>query len=93
MVKDEVAAKITEVLHAQLDAIGFERAEILEEEDHDGDPILRIVLYYGKVEPAIDVSPTFSLARHVKDAIRPLGEDRFPHFRHRFPAGLEFKAA
>ncbi len=93
MLKTEVIAKINEVLHAQLDDIGFESADIAEAEDHDGEPVLQIVIKYGKVGATIDPTPTFSLARYLKEAIRPLGEQRFPHLRHEFPDDLILKVA
>ena len=71
MLTAEVIAKINEVLHTQLDDIGFESADIAEAVDHDGDPVLKIVIKYSRVAATIDPTPTFSLARHVKDAIRP----------------------
>lgn len=93
MLREKVVAKINEVLHRQLDAIGFVSAYIEEDEDHDGEPILRIAIHYAKVGAEVDPTPTFSLARHIKDAIRPLGEDRFPHFRHLFPDDQDLKVA
>ena len=93
MLREDVVATINEILHAQLDAIGFVSADIREDEDHDGEPILRIVIHYAKIGNEVDPTPTFSLARHIKDAIRPLGEDRFPHFRHLFPDDQGLKVA
>ena len=93
MIEPSVKTAILKVLHEQLAGIGFEHAEILESQDHYGDPILRIVIVYKKVGAEVDPSPTFSLARYVKEAIRPLGEERFPHFQHRFPEDQDFKAA
>ena len=93
MLTPEVVATINEVLRTQLGTIGFHSADIEEAEDHDGEPVLKIVIRYDSVGAKIDPTPTFSLARHVKEAIRPLGEYRFPHFRHQFPAGLQFEAA
>jgi hypothetical protein len=93
MIRREVRAAITRVLRQRLRQIGFVSAEILEKEDYSGDPILQIIIHYKKVGAAIDPSPTFSLARHVKEAIRPLGEDRFPHFTHLFPEDQDLKVA
>lgn len=93
MLAPEVIEAINRVLHEELDPLGFQRAEIAEDEDHDGDPILRITLHYRKSEDALDLSPTFRLAQVVKAAARPLGEMRFPHFRHQFVEGQKLKAA
>jgi hypothetical protein len=93
MITKEVRAAINRVLRQRLKEIGFVSAEILEKEDYAGDPILQIVIHYKKVGAEVDPSPTFSLARHIKDAIRPLGEERFPHFTHLFPEDQELKVA
>ena len=93
MLSKEVLRAIDAVLHERLDAIGFEHADVKEATDHDGDPILRIVIYYKKIGDAVDPTPTFSLARHIGDALRPFGEERFPHFTHRFPEDQELKVA
>lgn len=93
MIDPRVNAAILKVLKDRLADIGFESAEIHESQDHYGDPILKIVIHYKKVGAEVDPSPTFSLARHIKDAVRPLGEERFPHFQHRFPEDQGFKAA
>ena len=93
MIEPRVSEAILTVLREQLADIGFDGAEINEALDHYGDPILKIVIHYKKVGAEVDPSPTFSLARHIKDAIRPLGEERFPHFQHRFPEDQDFKAA
>jgi hypothetical protein len=93
MVERAVIDAIDEVLRAQLGSIGYERADIAEETDHDGEAILEIVVHYRKIGSQVDPSPTFNLARHVKDAIRPLGDGRFPHFRHLFPEDQELKVA
>ena len=93
MIKAKVRTAINRVLRQRLKDIGFVSAEISEDEDHSGDPILRIVIHYKKVEDGVDPSPTFSLARYVKDAVRPLGEDRFPHFTHKFAEDQELKVA
>ncbi len=93
MLQPNVARAINKVLEDRLKNIGFKRAEIVEDEDHTGEPILKIVIDYDKVGDGVDPTPTFSLARYVKEAVRPLGETRFPHFQHRFPDDQEFKAA
>lgn len=93
MLTPEVVDAINHTLHAELDVIGFDHADIAESEDHDGDPILRITLHYVKSDETLDLGPTFRLAQAVKAAIRPLGETRFPHFRHEFVEGQKLRAA
>jgi hypothetical protein len=93
MIREDVREAIEQVLGDALADIGYEKAEIVEDVDHDGDSILRITVHYNKLEGPVDPSPTFSLARLVKDKVRPLGEERFPHFRHLFPDDQKLKVA
>lgn len=93
MVSKEVQAAIERVLHDRLDRIGFESVDVLETTDHEGDPILQIVIHYRRIGDSVDPTPTFSLARYLRDELRPLGEQRFPHFTHRFPEDQELKVA
>jgi hypothetical protein len=93
MLRPEIIEAINEVLHDKLDGLGFVRAEITEDEDHEGDPILSIVAHYEKSAGPIDPTPTFSLARVLKERIRPLGEERFPHLTHLFSDDQQLKVA
>lgn len=93
MIRDDVRREIEDVLKAQLRPIGYVDAEVLEAVDHDGEPILDIRVHYQKSAGPIDPSPTFSLARLIKDRIRPLGEERFPHFTHLFSDDQQLKVA
>jgi hypothetical protein len=93
MVSEKAQAAIERILHDRLDRIGFEKADIRETADHDGDPILQIVIHYRRIGDSVDPTPTFSLARYLREALRPLGEERFPHFTHLFPEDQELKVA
>jgi hypothetical protein len=93
MLSQGILSTIDAVLRARLQGIGYERADVKEATDHDGDPILRITIYYKRVGDVVDPSPTFSLARHLREALIPIGENRFPHFTHRFPDDQELKVA
>jgi len=93
MISPELRAIVGEVLEQRLGAIGFDSAEIVEDVDHDGDPILQITIHYHKVGDWVDPTPTFSLARHLRAAMREIGETRFPHFTHLFPDDQELKVA
>jgi len=90
---DDVKAIVDRVLHTQLDGIGFVSADVAEAFDHDDDPILQITIHYKKVGVTVDPSPTFSLARHLRNALKEIGETRFPHFTHLFPEDQELKVA
>jgi hypothetical protein len=93
MISDDLRTIIDTVLQRELGGIGFERAEIAESTDQDGDPILVITIHYRKIGASIDPTPTFSLARHLRSRMREIGETRFPHFTHLFPDDQELKVA
>ncbi len=93
MISSKLRKVIDRVLEARLSDIGFESAEIAEDFDQDGESILQITIHYRKVGSSVDPSPTFSLARHLRAAMREIGETRYPHFTHLFPEDQELKVA
>ena len=93
MIAPDVRKVIELVLQERLKPLGYDRADIVEDRDHDGDEVLRITIHYKRVGASVDPTPTFSLARHVREAIGALGEHRFPHFTHLFPDDQELRVA
>lgn len=93
MTLEELRGVVDGVLRTQLDKIGYESSDVAEAFDHDGDPILQVTIHYRKIGQAVDPTPTFSLARHLRAALRDRGETRFPHFTHLFPEDQELKVA
>ncbi len=93
MISEEVRNTVNDVLAAQIGALGYDRAEIFESEDHDGDPILKIDIHYRKMVGKLDLTPTVSLTRYLREALQQKGEPRFPHLQHRFAEDQQFKAA
>jgi hypothetical protein len=93
MIPARVRTTVNRVLKRQLAAIGFERADLAEDVDHDGDPILRIIVHYKRVGDSVDPTPIFTLAGRLREALAEVGEDRFPHFQHLLPDDQEVKVA
>ena len=63
---------------------GFTHADIRPGFDHDGDPVIFVDARYELKPEPLDPRVTFGLISDVRQAIEALGEDRFPHVRHRF---------
>lgn len=60
-------------------SVTIEDVEIDEDVDHDGDPILRVRVYYtntgGALPPREKVA---GMVRHLRPALAQIGEPRFP---------------
>ena len=84
---------VDRVLRERLLSMGYESSEVAEDFDHDGDPVLTIRVHYAKVGDTVDPTPTFSVVRHLREALETVGERRFPHLRHLFPEDQELKVA
>lgn len=93
MITPELAKVIDDVLREELADIGYVSAEIVEDVDHDGDDILRVIIAYKKVGDSVDPTPTFLVTSKLRKAMRAIGEYRFPHLRHLFPEDQDLKVA
>lgn len=93
MISIELRQTIERVLEENLKDIGYVGADIVEDIDQDGDPILEIDVNYRKVGAWVDPTPTFGLSVAVRDALRAIGENRFPHLKHFFPDDQDLKVA
>jgi len=79
-----LSRKIEEVLRARLTPYGLSSVKVYPDEDHDGEPVLRIEARYDLSERPVDSRETYAVGKEVWDAVRQMGESRFPHVRHLF---------
>ena len=84
IVKKIVVTAIERILRKRMGSYGFERVAVSTGVDHDGDEVLFIDAEYKYLKRPIDVRATVGLTNELRDALERLGEDRFPHVRHRF---------
>ncbi len=54
---------------------------VKEELDHDGDPVLRLLITFRSPGDRLDPGSVAGLIRHLRRALEEHGEERFPHIR------------
>ena len=84
-VTQEVIDAITDVVTQDMRPFGIKSVVVTAGEDHDGDAILVVEARYSRSEEPIDPHVMAGLTTKMRDRLWALGEDRFPHIRHRFP--------
>lgn len=77
--RPEVREAIEGVLRERFDMVPITAVEVEEDEDHDGDPILRIRMVYDAEVEDLDLDRLVSITRHLRNRLWELGEERFPH--------------
>ena len=80
----KVATAVNSVLRKRMGPYGFVRATVSTSVDHDGDEVLVIDAEYKYQKRPVDVRATVGLTSELREILETLGEDRFPHIRHRF---------
>ena len=80
----EVVAAIDAILRARMARWGYTHADIRPGYDHDGDPVVHVDAHYALRSEPLDPRAALGVDGEVIDAIQALGEERFPHIRHRF---------
>jgi hypothetical protein len=81
-VDSRVAETIQQVLKGRLAPLGFKHADVQAGEDQDGDPVLFVDAYYRLTKTPFDPDATLTLPAVLRQALRAIGETRFPHVRH-----------
>ena len=81
----EPAKSIEDVVRAHFDQIDIKSVLVREDNDHDGDPILRVYVVVDLRDQKIDGSRLKGLVRHVRSALTLQNETRFPVFTFMTP--------
>ena len=83
-VSTAVRDAVRDVLVERIGAMGLRNVEVYAGQDHDGDPVLIVEAYYDFSERPVDARSMYGLTRHLRGALRQVGETRFPIVRHHF---------
>lgn len=76
--QDQTLNAIETVLMRQFDRLGLVSVDAKGAFDHDGDPILRVIVVYEADKTSLEPSRLSGLVRHLRPALAEHGEDRFP---------------
>lgn len=74
---NEVKPVIDRTIRSHMDGFGVVDVEVEESEGYDGDPILRIGVVIDRLRQ-LDGRMVNSMVGVLRDALAPLGEERFP---------------
>ena len=76
---DEIVRPVVEQQLAPAQIIGL---TVEEDEDADGDPVLRIEVIFEAENDRLDPKQVLGLIRHVRKPLIEMGSDRFPIFTY-----------
>lgn len=78
---DDLITVIRKIVEDELAPAKITNLFVEPDEDHDGDPILRIKIVFEVEEGhELDSRKVIGLARHLREPLENLGEARFPVF-------------
>jgi hypothetical protein len=79
----EVRGVVDSLLRARLGGSGLRDIQVATGEDHDGDEVLYVDVYFDLTEP-LEPSLFHDLTTLLREALQRQGEERFPHLRYHF---------
>ena len=74
----DVEKAVGEVVRRSFGAIGVVDVEVVEDLDHDGDPILRVRVVFDAEVEDLDPSELLETTRHLRSRLRELEVESFP---------------
>lgn len=83
-IEPEVIAAIDKIVRPAMAPFGFKKLKVRADEDHDGDPILAVEVFYSSDDVPIDTKVVAGLVAKVQDRLLQMGEERFAHIHHHF---------
>ncbi|WP_019995906.1 hypothetical protein [Aureimonas ureilytica] len=79
---DDLRSAIVELVEAELGSAGIESIDVIETEDHDGDPALLVEIHYSGDDSAFDPKRASTLVTKLNDRLFELGEKRFAYVEY-----------
>ncbi len=85
MPQNDLLSAVSDVISQQLAPARVERVSVENDEDHDGDPILRITVVFSVEGGRLDSKKVLGLARHLREPLKRFREEAFPVFTFMTP--------
>ena len=76
----EIEQHVMSVVRRQLRPARIVDLNVVEAEDADGDPILRVEVVFSIEGDRLDPEKVLGLTRHLREPLKELNEERFPVF-------------
>ena len=83
-VSEALTADIQALFRERLQRFGASDVIIVPDEDHDGDPVLRVEVKHTLVDEPVPLEDVLAVDRAARDLAQQKGEPRFLHVRHVF---------
>ena len=77
---DKLTNVVREVVERQLAPATILSVSVDDDIDHDGDPVLRVVVVFESEGSDLDPNRVLGLVRHLREPLKELQELRFPIF-------------
>lgn len=75
---DKISAAIESLLKQDFENVRILKVSVREDEDRDGDEILRVEVVFEGDTRAFDAQKLSGVVRHIRPALREMGEKAFP---------------
>lgn len=85
-VSKKVLDAIDGLIRAEMGRFDLDRIEAVAGTDDDGEPVIFVKIHYQRSTTPFDVQVSAGLVTKLRDRLWSMGETRFPHIRHLFPA-------
>lgn len=92
-ISTDVAQAIKDIAERDLKPYALRSIEIEAANDHDGDPVIRIVSVHGEDGEPVDMRILNRMRREIRSKLLELGESRFPHMQFGFPENYRIASA
>jgi hypothetical protein len=83
-VAPEIVDQIGRTIRETMEPFGLRSVAVRPGEDHDGDPVIFVVVEYELSDRPLELGITGKVASAVRELVWKAGEGRFPHIRHKF---------
>lgn len=82
---DAVASIANDVLGRTLGAFGFERVDVTDDIESDGDEALQVIAHFRTGSKPADGSSSLKALSQLRETLQHAGEARFPLLRYDYP--------
>ena len=84
-IRPDLSEAIEALVRRELGPFGVERVEVLDSEDHYGDPAILVLVHYCDADADPDPNVTSALITKLNDLLFARKERRFGYIEHRVP--------
>jgi hypothetical protein len=76
----DIKSYITVTVEKYLTRFGLERVDVGPDLDSDGDPVIRVKVFFNDLGDPVDLHQTMAMTREIRAGLADRGEPHFVHF-------------